>query len=170
MSNPEPSDRVEVLPVGLGEFRVARNSPAMLVCYGLGSCVGVAAWDPVAGVGGMAHVVLPDSALGHHLEPPGKFADTAVPRLLREMLAAGALQSRLLIKLGGGARMLLRSDRGDRLDIGQRNAEAVLRAVEAAGLRVAGQDLGGNHGRTMQLHLPGGRVTVSTIGRGEKEL
>ena len=170
MINPEPPGKCEVLPVGLGELRVVRNSPAVLVCYGLGSCVGVAAWDPVAGVGGMAHVVLPDSALGQHLETPAKFADTAVPRLLGEMLAAGAIRSRLLIKLSGGAQMLLRSDQADRPDIGQRNAEAVLRAVAAAGLRVAGQDLGGNHGRTMQLHLPGGRVTVSTIGRGEKEL
>ena len=46
--------------VGIGEYRVARP-PAVLVSLGLGSCVGVALYDPERKVGGLAHIMLPSS-------------------------------------------------------------------------------------------------------------
>ncbi|MCL5677036.1 MAG: chemotaxis protein CheD [Firmicutes bacterium] len=170
MSHPEPLAKPEVIPVGLGELQVVRGTPAVLVCYGLGSCVGVAAFDPVVKVGGLVHVVLPDSNLGHNRDVRAKFADTAIPLLVEEMAKAGAQRNRLEIKVAGGAQMLALSSSLNRLDIGKRNAEAVQRAVAALGLRIGSTDLGGSYGRTMQLYLPAGRVTVSTIGRGEKNL
>lgn len=160
----------QTVAVGLGELAVSSAAGDLLVCYGLGSCVGIAAYDPVSRVGGLAHVVLPDSALAHGQDKEAKFADTAVPALLTRLQAGGANPHRLVIKIAGGAQMLGSSPLASRLDIGLRNTEAVKAALTKAGLWVAAEDVGGNYGRTMRLYIGPGRVHVSTIGRGEKDL
>jgi len=161
----------EVLPVGLGELKVSREREAVLVCYGLGSCVGIALYDPVTRVAGMAHVVLPDSGQGRGGEAAGKFADTAVPALLAELASQGAARSRLQCRIAGGARMLtVAGGSMARLDIGTRNGDAVRAALEQARVPIAAADLGGTYGRTVSLHVHTGRLLISTVGRGEKEL
>ncbi|MHB9145933.1 MAG: chemotaxis protein CheD [Symbiobacteriia bacterium] len=156
--------------VGLGELAVGSHALDLLVCYGLGSCIGIAAYDPVAKIGGLAHVVLPDSALAHGHDKAAKFADTAVPVLLGRLTGAGANPQRLVVKMAGGAQMLAASPLASRLDIGQRNAEAVRAALVKAGMRLAAEDIGGNYGRTLRFSIGPGTVQVSTIGRGEKVL
>lgn len=69
----------------------------------LGSCIGVAVYDRVAKVGGMAHVILPDSNEGSG--DPGKFADTAVDLLVENLVAEGAEKKRVAAKMAGGATM-----------------------------------------------------------------
>lgn len=161
---------VQPIPVGLGEIRVSSNQDDVLVCYGLGSCIGLILHDAQARVGGMAHVVLPDSSLGRGRDMAGKFADTAVPYLVAELLRLGAARSRLAARMVGGARMISVIGAGSRLDIGARNIEAVKAALEEARLSLRGEDTGGTHGRTVHLHVGTGRVVVSTVGRGEKIL
>lgn len=156
--------------VGLGELAIGSRPQELLVCYGLGSCIGIVAYDPVVRVGGMAHVVLPDSALSRGPDKDAKFADKAVPALLGRLVAKGASMARLVVKIAGGAQMLNTSSLASRLDIGLRNAEAVKAALVKAGVRLAAEDTGGNFGRTMRFFIDAGRVHVSTIGRGEKEL
>lgn len=171
MTLPSPSDDCcKTVPIGLGEMRVYRGDKLALVCYGLGSCIGVAAFDPVTRVGGMAHVVLPDSSLGQGGDTGAKFADTGIPRLIQQMSSLGAIPSRIIIKLAGGAQMLAVAALAGKLDIGRRNGEAVHKALVRLGTRVVSSDVGGNFGRTMQLLMPEGKVIVSSIGMGEKEL
>lgn len=157
--------------VGLGELKVAHQPDQVLVCYGLGSCVGLALYDPVVRIGAMVHVVLPDSSMGRGREaPPGKFADTGVEAALAALVDAGASLSRLVAKAAGGARMLRLAGSNPRLDIGARNIEAVRAALARHQIRLAADDTGGTHGRTLQLFVDTGRVLVSTVGRGEREL
>lgn len=151
-------------------MRVSREPTEVLVCYGLGSCVGMALYDPWLRVGALVHVVLPDSELGRGGELPGKFADTAVTAALTEMVRMGALPTRLQVRLAGGARMLQVSGVTHRLDIGARNLEALRAALQGARLPVMAADTGGNYGRTMSLAIGTGRVSVGTAGRGEREL
>jgi chemotaxis protein CheD len=158
------------ISVGLGEFKASRNPEEVLVCYGLGSCVGVAFYDPVVCVGALVHVVLPDSGLARSVDVVGKFADTAVPAAVAEMLKLGGQVGRLSVRLAGGARMLQVAGLNARLDIGARNLEAVRLALERCRLKVAAADTGGTYGRTMSLFIQAGRVTVRTAGRGEKIL
>ena len=159
-----------MIPIGLGDLEIVRSGGSTLVAYGLGSCIGIVAFDPALGVGGMAHVVLPDSSLGRGDDKPGKYADLAVPRLIRGLIALGAKKSRLIMKIAGGAQMLGMAGLSGKLDIGARNAEAVRQAVGREGLTLAAEETGGNFGRTMHFYLPAGRVTVVSMGRGEKEL
>lgn len=159
------------LPVGLGELKVGSQPGQVLVCYGLGSCVGLTLYDSVAHVGVMVHVVLPDSSLSRGQEaPPGKFADTGVAAAIEEAIKAGANRSRLVARIAGGARMLNVVGAGSKLDIGARNADAVRAALMTHKIRLTADDTGGTYGRTLQLFIASGRLLVSTVGRGEREL
>lgn len=161
----------ETIPVGLGELRTGSRSGQVLVCYGLGSCIGLALYDRTANLGALVHVVLPDSRLGRGQETqPGKFADTAVPAAIAQLIRMGATKSRLTARAVGGARMLNLVGAGTQLDIGARNAEAVKVALQREGVPLSAEDTGGSYGRTVHLHIGSGRLLVSTVGRGEKEL
>lgn len=161
----------DTVPVGLGELKVGTRPGQILVCYGLGSCIGLALYDRVANVGVLAHVVLPDSGLNRGpVTLPGKFADTAIPAALSELVKAGGSRSRVSVRIAGGARMLNVIGAGSKLDIGARNSEAVRAALQKEGLTLAVEDTGGSYGRTLQLFVGTGRLLVSTVGRGEHEL
>lgn len=125
----------------------------------LGSCVGIAVFDPVSRVGGLAHVLLPCSALGHG--DRGKFADTAVDWLLDEAISAGCEKQRLVAKIGGGASMF-----GNHVDngIGEKNIRAVKERLSRHSIRLVAESVGGTRGRKMLLDPATGRVEVQIIG------
>lgn len=162
---------IETVAVGLGELKSGSRPDQVLVCYGLGSCIGLALYDPVAHVGVMVHIVLPDSSLSRGQQfSPAKFADTAVPAAIAEAQRLGASKGRLIARMAGGARMLNVVGAGSKLDIGSRNGEAVRAVLGEHGIRLAADDTGGTYGRTLQLFVGTGRLLVSTVGRGEREL
>jgi len=161
--------RPEVMvPVGLGELRVAGSEPVVLMALGLGSCVGVALWDASVGIGGMAHVVLPEP-FADNTEPSPKFASHAVPALVRAMLARGSCREQLRGVIAGGADVLS-GPVGGLFNVGARNVVAVLQALQREGVRLVAQDCGGKHGRSLRLVLPEGRVAVRTLGAEWREL
>jgi chemotaxis protein CheD len=169
MTAPTVAMPTKIISVGLGEMTVVKGSDSVLACLGLGSCIGVAAYDSTAGVSGMIHVVLPE-AKGRKAEAPAKFADLAIPALLQKMLSQGAMKSRLSISIAGGAQMALLSGSNPVFKIGEQNLEAVKAALKSAGLALRHQDTGGNRGRTLRLHSNSGEVTVSTAGDKPKVL
>ena len=72
--------------LSLGEWAVSNDPSSVLTCLGLGSCVAFIAYDPTTHIGGMAHMVLPDSALGRPTpRSEAKFVDVAVPLVMREL-------------------------------------------------------------------------------------
>ena len=144
--------------VRMGEIEVSKRAGDELVARGLGSCIGLELIDRVAGVAGLAHVVLPKSTQTDR--KPGKFADLAVPELIDGVVRAGASRRRLEEVLAGGARMF---ELGE-LDIGARNAEAVRAGLAAFGLLVRAADTGGNRGRTMRVQVGDCTVTVKEAG------
>lgn len=158
----------EVRRVGMADLAVGRD-PVVLVTIGLGSCVGVALYDDQAKVGGLAHIMLPQ-ANGLAVTNPAKFADTALPLLVKKMEELGANPRRLTAKVAGGAQMFQLSQPTEMMRIGERNTEAVLQWLRAAGIRVVAQDTGGSWGRTVELDTSTGELRVKTIAHGEKRL
>ncbi|MDI3280798.1 MAG: chemotaxis protein CheD [Bacillota bacterium] len=146
------------------------RAPGVLITSGLGSCVGVAIYDPQAKVGGLAHVMLPDSQQARSTENRAKFADTALPDLVEKLEELGARRHRLVVKIAGGAQMFSFSKNDERFSVGRRNVEATKRVLGELGLRITGEDTGGNHGRTMIFTTSDGQVLIKTIGHGEKVL
>lgn len=156
--------------LGLSEWHVADEAEAVLTCLGLGSCVALCLHDVVSGVGGMAHMVLPDSALGRGGQGSAKFVDAAVPLLVAQMLEAGASRTGLTADLVGGARMLSGPGFKGTEHIGARNAEAALGALHGLNLRVRVEETGGTHGRTVRLHVGTGELQVSSAGGAPRTL
>jgi len=155
--------------VGMAEIKVTNETGDVLVAMGLGSCIGICAYDPVSKVAGMAHVVLPTNS-DRPGEPPGKYANTAVPALLEAMLARGARAPRIKIALAGGAQLFSFHGNSSQLMIGDRNTEAALSALQQHNLPLIARDVGGSVGRTVHLFAADGRVRIKTIGQGERDL
>ncbi|MEW8957639.1 Chemoreceptor glutamine deamidase CheD [Moorella humiferrea] len=166
----QAASSVEEIKVGIAEWQVSR-APGRLLTLGLGSCVGIALYDPVARIGGLAHIMLPDSSQFQDRGNRAKFADLAIPDMLEEMLRGGARRGRVVAKIAGGAQMFTSGDRHlSFLNIGQRNTAMVRQTLEKLDLPIVGADTGGNFGRTMIFELEDGEVYIRVIGKPLKKL
>jgi len=152
------SNRVSV--AGMGEIRVSPNPDETLSCLGLGSCVALCIHDPVTRVGGMAHIVLPESNRPVDDSTCGRFADTAVPWMVEEMCALGAIRTRMVVKLVGGAQMIQAEGFEPAIQMGARNVDRVRVALRQQGLRVSAEDVGGHQGRSVWMQVGSGVVTT----------
>jgi chemotaxis protein CheD len=159
----------ESYTVGMGEIAVAASPDAVIACIGLGSCIAICAQDKMAKVGGIVHVVLPNSN-GVTGGKPAKFADTAVPLIIDEMIKKGAARHRLIIKIAGGAQMTIAPGLRDTFKTGERNLAQVLAVFEQQRISVMAADVGGNLGRTVKMYIGAGIVTVKTVNGTPREL
>ncbi len=155
--------------LGLGQFGVAVGS-GTLAALGLGSCVAVALYDPRARVGGMVHVVLPSISLARDRSNAARFAETAVPLLLDEMTRSGADSGLLAARLVGGASMFATLTPAGTMHMGQRNVVACRSALAAAGIRIKGELVGGEVGRSVWFDVESGTVTVRSVGHDPETL
>lgn len=157
--------------IGMSQIEVASKPGTILVAPSLGSCIGLALFDPVSKIAGMVHIVLPDSTkITKETEMPGKYADTAIPEILQKMFAMGAKKNKLIIKIAGGAQMFNLQKNANVLNIGFRNTIAVKSALAKEHLEILKSDTGGNKGRTFKLDLDKGLFTVKIIGQNEIEM
>lgn len=148
--------------VGIGEFRVAKG--AVLKTIGLGSCIGIALYDPLVKVGGLAHVMLPRSSNG--TKRSAKYADHAVEMMLEAMERVGVERRRVVAKMAGGAQIFKHMTM-DVLRIGDRNVEVIKSVLDEFGVRLVAQDVGGNQGRTVYFFTEDGRMLVKYSRGGE---
>lgn len=143
--------------VGLGEIKVSADPCERLTIFGLGSCIALYLYDPAQGVTGLAHVVLPDSH-GWPTDEVGRYADIAVPALLRMVEARGALRPSLRAAIAGGAAVLGIPNR-----IGQMNTEAVRAELGRRGIPLVFEDVGGRSGRSVEFDAKENRLEVRIL-------
>ncbi len=140
-----------------------------LGCINLGSCVAIALLDPGANVGGLAHILLPAAFGENRLDRVGKFAVTAIPELIREMMLEGASDVGLRAAVVGGAQ-ILHVGGSQSLDLGHRNVAAVMEVLAEAAVQVIGQDTGGTPARTLTFDVETGVVYLKTLTKGDQRL
>jgi len=158
------------LHVGIAELEVAR-SPTRLHALALGSCVAVILHDQVAQAGGLAHVLLPSPSVGRaRPDQPARYAPVAVASLLEGLLALGAERSRITARLVGGASMFTALQPPGTIQMGERNVAATREALHRHGLRLVGEVVGGDFGRSVEFDLETGRVLVTSYQQGTVEL
>ncbi|MFH0874668.1 MAG: chemotaxis protein CheD [archaeon] len=154
------------LIVDMGKFVIAHN-PDTLCVLGIGSCIAVVLYDLEQHIGGLAHVMLPDSkSMGRDTTKElnlNKFADVAIPNMLSEMQKKGCKKERIKAKIAGGAHMFKTIVETEILEIGKRNIEAVKSALDQFSIPLIGEDTGGSCGRTVRFDISTGVVTVRTI-------
>lgn len=155
--------------VRMGELAISKDPESTLTALGLGSCIGVCAYDPVARIGGMAHVVLP-KAIGDSQGLPAKSADIALPNLIEGMIRAGADRARIRIAIAGGAQLFAFKGADTHMDIGNRNSDAIKSIIKSMGIKLIASDLGGSTGRTVRLYTDSGSVGVRRVGEPETTL
>ena len=154
--------------IGIGDLKVCK-SPDILVTYALGSCVGVCLLDSATGVGGLSHIMLPDSTAGvNGAATPMKFADTAIPMLIQQMEALGAVRSRLKAKIAGGATMFATTN--DKFNIGERNISAVKAILNKEHIPIVAEDVGLNYGRTQFFSRETGIMEIRAASKGMNQL
>jgi chemotaxis protein CheD len=167
LDNLAQEDDPERIIVGVGESACTLG-PAVLVTQALGSCVGVALWDPRMHIAGLAHVMLPTQPGSGKGGRRHRFADIAIPELVEGMIDLGAGGRRLVAKLAGGASMFSGESGTD--TIGDRNVAAVRDQLERAGVPVVAADTGGSHARTIELEPVTGILLVRTYTYGVHEI
>ena len=159
----------DLIRVGMADYKVG-SAPSTIISYGLGSCIGISLYDPQTKVGGLLHIMLPDSTQARPTDNPAKFADTGLPLMLKDVLALGAVKTRLVAKIAGGAQMFAFQNATDIMRVGSRNAEAAKKILKDQGIKIIAEDTGGTYGRTVSIDLNTGVYKVKTIGKGEKEI
>ncbi|WP_291632443.1 chemotaxis protein CheD [Clostridium sp.] len=153
------------IKVGIADLNVA-FSPNKLITVGLGSCVGIAIYDKGIGLGGLAHIMLPDSSQFNKVTNAIKFADLAIPILVADMIKKGAKLQNMKAKIAGGASMFNFSDKSIIMDIGNRNGIAVKNALKNLSIPLVAEDIGGKKGRTLIFDAANGVLSIRTVGMG----
>ncbi len=157
----------EIIKVGMADLKTCQP-PNGITTLGLGSCVGVAIRDTQNKVGGLAHVMLPDSkAINSGTMNVAKFADTGIEELVRQMEAMGAVRRRMVAKIAGGATMFAMSGRSASMNVGDRNVQATKDKLKALGIPILAEDCGKNYGRTVIFYPENGEYHIKAVGKGE---
>lgn len=152
-----PHEIASILP---GEFFVSREP--MVVYTVLGSCISACIRDPIVGVGGMNHFMLPEPKEGGNDSwgESTRYGSYAMESLINEILKRGGIKSRLEVKLFGAGKIY-----EGNIDVGARNAEWVLSFLKTEGLKPAKTDLGDVFPRKVYYFTESGRVLMKKIER-----
>lgn len=159
----------EMIKVGMADLQICK-CPDALTTLGLGSCVGVALYDPITKISGLLHLMLPDSTQIRNNENIAKFADTGIEELIRRMVNAGAQRTRIVAKIAGGAQMFAMKSSNDMLRVGERNVEATKVNLRKHNIRLLIEDTGLNYGRTVELYSETGDFVIKSVGKTAKIL
>lgn len=154
--------------VDIAMMKVAR-APEQLYSLGLGSCIGVAVFDPVVRIGGLIHILLPSMSgfeNGNHVRT--KFADSGIVDLVDAVIRAGASRVRLKAKMAGGASMFAIRSTSDVHEVGKRNIQSSRETLRSLGIDLIAHDTGGNKGRTIIFDIDTGQLTIKTVDKSIK--
>ncbi len=153
--------RIAQLAVGKGSGR--------FIAVGLGSCVAVTLYDRARLVGGMAHILLPDTSAARDASNPARFATSAIPMLLEAMKAEGA-RGPFEAKLVGGAALFGTMLGTGGMQMGERNVNSARQVLAAMGISIVGTDTGGAAGRTVSFDVSTGVLEVRSVRGGGRVL
>jgi chemotaxis protein CheD len=153
--------------VGIADYAVSNSPLTVLATHSLGSCLGIVIYDPVVKVGGMVHVMLPDSELDpiKASAQPAMFIDTGIPILFRSAYKFGADKHRMQVYVAGGAQVM---DNGGFFNIGKRNYEAFMNVCRKHNLRISAEQVGGLVSRSIYLRVATGDVWLRISGQSKE--
>ena len=154
---------MKLVTVSIGGLEVSAERDATIITHGLGSCIAVLTYDPIAKVAGMLHFQLPTSTLSPERarETPGTFADTGIPLLFEKMYALGSRKADIIVKAAGGGNF--HNDNGT-FDIGRRNHAAIRKVLWKLGLLLESEHIGGTAPRTIFLRVADGSFKIKSNG------
>ncbi|RJP76821.1 MAG: HDOD domain-containing protein [Desulfobacteraceae bacterium] len=138
--------------VATGNYMIHATADITLEAF-LGTCVGVAMFDPGTGIGGLIHFLLPEPVSMAYPKEPGKYVTTGMPLFLHELLKHGAKKENLKAWVAGGALMEPLTRHDIALDIGGRNADAAIKFLQQESIRIEHVETGGFFTCTLSLNM-----------------
>ncbi|HAV63216.1 MAG TPA: chemotaxis protein CheD [Verrucomicrobiales bacterium] len=168
MAAPHPTGLFDQkVVVGIADMAVSNNQAVTLATYSLGSCIGVTIYDPVAKVGGLLHVMLPESSIDPDKaqRQPAMFMDTGIPAMFRAAYELKAEKYRVQICVVGGAQVM---DSSGFFSIGKRNYQTLCAIMEKHDLKITAEQVGGMVSRSVYLNLATGEVRLKVSGQSEE--
>jgi chemotaxis protein CheD len=146
-------------------MKLSGDCDDVIVTHGLGSCLGITVYDPQSHVGGMLHVMMPSASVNPEKAQanPFMFVDTGVPEFFHQLYAAGAVKSRLIVKVAGGANTQSHVD--DHFSIGKRNYTMLKKMLWRNSVLIKAEDVGGSAARTMFMSIADGRIWLNIAGQ-----
>lgn len=158
----------EIIKVGMADLKTC-ISPNGITTLGLGSCVGIAIRDPQTKIGGLAHIMLPDStAIRNSQLNIAKFADTGIEELVKQMEKLGAKRTHMVAKIAGGATMFtFQGSNSLAGQVGERNSNAAKKKLKELNIPILAEDIGANYGRTVTFYPETGEFHIRAVGKPE---
>jgi chemotaxis protein CheD len=157
-----PGDGVWHVQITQGETFVTTQPDEVLTTV-LGSCVAACIRDPMAGVGGLNHFLLPGTEGGD--SDSLSYGVNAMELLINGLMQNGAQRNRMEAKLFGGANVMAALS-----DVGSRNCEFAIQFLQKEGIRHAGGDLGGTSPRKVEYWPLTGRARLMVVGGDSEEI
>ena len=156
--------------IGISDMNVVKGGDSVIT-YALGSCVGVALYDEVKKIAGLAHILMPSSLDVHDTNINiMKYVDTAIPELVKRMERAGSLSYGLVAKIAGGAQMFSMAGAGAKFNIGERNVAMAKEVLQKLNIKIISQDVGSNYGRTVEIFSDTGIYRIKAIAKDIKDI
>ena len=156
----------EIIKVGIADLKTC-IPPNGITTLGLGSCVGIALRDTSNKIGGLAHIMLPDStAIRNGNLNIAKFADTGIVELVKQMEKIGARRGHMVAKIAGGATMFsFQGGNSSMGQVGQRNVEATKKKLGELRIPIIAENTGANYGRTVIFYPETGDFQIRSVGK-----
>ncbi|MCL1826832.1 MAG: chemotaxis protein CheD [Candidatus Cloacimonetes bacterium] len=146
--------------VNIADLKMSSKTDEVLITYSLGSCVALAVYDPYKKIGGLIHIMLPESHIERNITNvnPYKFVDLGVPALYKELFKMGGSRNHIITKVIGGSNVM---DKNKHFNIGERNYTAVRKILWRNNMIIHKEDVGGSKSRTVRIFIETGKVLVS---------
>ncbi|HOO80589.1 MAG TPA: chemotaxis protein CheD [Lachnospiraceae bacterium] len=154
----------QIIKVGIADMNIC-YPPDTITTIGLGSCVGIAIRDVTTKVGGLVHIMLPDSTMVKSNQNIAKFADTGIKELVLKLESLGCSRQHMVAKIAGGAQMFAFQNKTELTGIGAQNTEASKVALRGLGIPIIAEDVGANYGRTVIFNPENGAYEVRAVGK-----
>jgi len=150
-----PTRKKLAVKVVAGDYYVSRQDE--MICTVLGSCVSTCIRDPIVGVGGINHFLLPDADCDL-LSESNRYGVFAMEQLINSIIKYGGCRENFEIKIVGGGNMMSGTN-----DIGQRNIAFIKKFMKTEGLKISAEDLGGDQARRIQYIVKTGQLMVHKL-------
>jgi chemotaxis protein CheD len=157
------SKETRIINVGIAEIQIAR-SPGILRTT-LGSCIGIVLYQPELKIGAISHIMLSNDPMGKDkIKNPGKYAETAVPKLIEDFEKEGCKIGTFSARIFGGSSMFKNITSQFLQHIGENNITFVREILGKYNVPILIEDVSGHEGRTISLYLDDGRILLKKAG------
>lgn len=144
------------LILNIGAVKAVKEDTTM-VCFGLGSCIGLFVQDRVTGISGGAHILLPEHENSNMNDENAYNAVKAINTLLQQFEKLGSSLQTLRAKVVGGSNVMSVPNL-----VGKQNAKSVIDELVKRKVFIAACDIGGVYSRTARFNTINGELVVKT--------